>query len=67
MSVNRRELLSKLNKMVTAEVASQPSIDISRVDDADSPIEEGEEETLAQSPIPLLSGNVGLGVSILGE
>jgi len=64
MVVNRAELLSKIDKLVTAESQSQPSLRISMIDDEDTPIEEGEEETL--SPIQRLSpSDIVLGASSL--
>jgi len=64
MVVNRAELLSKIDKLVTAESQSQPSLRLSMIDDEDTPIEEGEEETL--SPIQRLSpSDIVLGASSL--
>jgi len=53
MPVNRRELLSKLDKMIAAEqLAQPPGIVGSLVQDLETISEEGEEETLFQTPSP---------------
>ena len=53
MPVNRRELLSKLDKMIAAEqLAQPPGIVGSLVQDLETISEEGEEETLFLTPSP---------------
>ena len=53
MPVNRRELLSKLDKMIAAEQEAQPpGIVGSLVQDLETISEEAEEETLFQTPSP---------------
>ena len=53
MPVNRRELLSKLDKMIAAErLAQPPGIVGSLVQDLETISEEAEEETLFQTPSP---------------
>ena len=60
MPVNRRELLSKLDKMIAAEqLAQPPGIVGSLVQDLETISEEGEEETLFQTPLPDLLGTFG--------
>ena len=57
MPVNRRELLSKLDKMIAAEqLAQPPGIVGSLVQDLETISEEAEEETLFQTPSPDLLG-----------
>ena len=57
MPVNRRELLSKLDKMIAAEqLAQPPGIVGSLVQDIETISEEGEEEILFQTPSPALLG-----------
>jgi len=66
MPVNRRELLGKLDKLVAAESRAQPpGLVGSLVQDLEAISEEGEEETLSQSPTLPPSDNGGLGVSRL--
>ena len=53
MPVNRRELLNKLNTLIAAEQAAQPpGVVGSLVQDLEAISEEGEEETLFQTPSP---------------
>ena len=53
MPVNRRELISKLDKMIAAErLAQPPGIVGSLVQDLETISEEAEEETLFQIPSP---------------
>ena len=53
MPVNRRELISKLDKMIAAErLAQPPGIVGSLVQDLETISEEAEEETLFQTPSP---------------
>ena len=53
MPVNRRELISKLDKMIAAEqLAQPPGIVGSLVQDLETISEEAEEETLSQTPSP---------------
>ena len=60
MPVNRRELLSKLDKMIAAEqLAQPPGIVGSLVQDLDTLSEEAEEETLFQTPSPDLLDTFG--------
>ena len=60
MPVNRRELLSKLDKMIAAERLAQPTgIVGSLVQDLETISEEGEEETLFQTPSPDLLDTFG--------
>ena len=65
MPVNRRELLSKLDKMIAAEqLAQPPGIVGSLVQDLETISEEAEEETLSQTPLPDLLGISEAGFSI---
>ena len=65
MPVNRRELLSKLEKMIAAEQEAQPpGIVGSLIDDIETISDQAAEETLAQTPSPDLSGTFGAGFSI---
>ena len=65
MPVNRRELLSKLDKMIAAEqLAQPPGIVGSLIQDLETISEEGEEETLFQTPSPDLLSISGEGFSI---
>ena len=60
MPVNRRELLSKLDKMIAAEQEAQPpGIVGSLVQDLETISEEAEEETLFQTPSPDLLDTFG--------
>ena len=60
MPVNRRELLSKLDTLIAAEqLAQPPGIVGSLMQDLEAISEEGEEETLFQTPSPDLLGTFG--------
>ena len=53
MPVNRRELLNKLDTLIAAEqLAQPPGVVGSLVQDLETISEEGEEETLFQTPLP---------------
>ena len=60
MPVNRRELLSKLDKLIAAEQIAQPPI----APTLESLIEEAEEEIPAPSPSPGLLDTFGADASI---
>ena len=60
MPVNRRELLNKLATLIAAEQQAQPpGVVGSLVQDLEAISEEGEEETLFQTPSPDLLGIFG--------
>jgi len=60
MPVNRRELLNKLDTLIAAErLAQPPGIVGSLVQDLEAISEEGEEETLFQTPSPDLLDTFG--------
>lgn len=60
MPVNRRELLNKLDTLIAAEQEAQPpGVVGSLVQDLEAISEEGEEETLFQTPSPDLLGTFG--------
>ncbi len=65
MPVNRRELLNKLDTLIAAEqLAQPPGVVGSLVQDLEAISEEGEEETLFQTPSPDLLDTFGEGFSI---
>ncbi len=60
MPVNRRELLNKLDTLIAAErLAQPPGVVGSLVQDLEAISEEGEEETLFQTPSPDLLDTFG--------
>ena len=60
MPVNRRELLNKLDTLIAAEQQAQPpGVVGSLVQDLEAISEEGEEETLFQTPSPDLLDTFG--------
>ena len=65
MPVNRRELISKLDKLIAAEQIAQPlGIGMSLAQDLEDLSEEAAEETLSQTPSPGPLDTFGAGFSI---